>query len=368
MPSKNTSSKNKSARRSVAPARPAPRTPLARAYDGHFKVTDAYRATLPDVMQSPASAIEGAHVAIQQVGIDGFKLPMRFALKNSGAEQAAWRSASTLQARVTGTVSLEATRKGINMSRIMRAFYEHDADLCSPELLALILQKYRRAHKSLEARLRVAFSFPALQPSLRSGLTGWQYYDAAYEASVTRAGSAEFPLGGRREAPSNQPSRNLALPESAIRRYVELDFIYSSACPCSAALAEHARDTRNTHAIGHSQRSKARVRVEIAPGKRLDAGALREHCAAALRTETQVLVKREDEQAFAELNGAHQKFVEDAARLLYARLDADPRVRDFRIICAHYESLHSHDAVSVLCKGLPGGMTADMLDFRAMMF
>jgi GTP cyclohydrolase FolE2 len=32
-------------------------------------------------------------------------------------------------------------------------------------------------------------------------------------------------------------------------------------------------------------------------------------------TETQVMVKREDEQAFAELNAANPIFVEDAARL-----------------------------------------------------
>ena len=226
------------------------------------------------------------------------------------------------------------------MSRIMRVFHEHEGEACSPELLARILQKYRRAHGALEARLRVAFSFPARQGSLRSGLEGWQYYDAAYEASIAGGGAA--------------------------RRFAEIDFLYSSACPCSAALAEHAREARGVYAVGHSQRSKARVRVEIAPGKRLDADALREHCAAALSTETQALVKREDEQAFAELNGAHLKFVEDAARLIYARLDADARVCDFRIVCAHYESLHSHDAVSVLCKGVRGGMSADVLDFRTM--
>ena len=359
MPSKstsNTSSKNKSAR-STSRTQLA-RAPLARAYDARFKATDAYRASLPDVMQAPASAIEGARVAIQQVGIDGFKLPMRFALKNVNTGPASTLS-TILQARVTGTVSLEAARKGINMSRIMRTFYEHAGDACSPELLARILQKYRRAHASLEARLRVAFSFPARQRSLRSGLDGWQYYDAAYEATI-----APVQSGGSILLPSEGDGSS---PHFAVaRRYVEIDFVYSSACPCSAALAEHARDTRGVFAIGHSQRSKARVRVEIAHGKRLDAAALREHCAAALRTETQVLVKREDEQAFAELNGAHLKFVEDAARLLYARLDADARVRDFRITCAHYESLHSHDAVSVLCKGAPGGMTADTLDFRAM--
>jgi GTP cyclohydrolase I len=75
------------------------------------------------------------------------------------------------------------------------------------------------------------------------------------------------------------------------------------------------------------------------------------------------MVRREDEQAFAELNGAYIKFVEDAARLLYHELNGDARIRDFQVACAHLESLHSHDAVSVICKGVPGGFTADFMDF-----
>jgi GTP cyclohydrolase I len=90
------------------------------------------------------------------------------------------------------------------------------------------------------------------------------------------------------------------------------------------------------------------------------------HCANALKTETQVMVKREDEQAFAELNGAHIKFVEDAARLLYRELGTDKRIVDFQVACAHLESLHSHDAVSVICKGVKGGFTADFSDFQSL--
>ena len=71
-------------------------------------------------------------------------------------------------------------------------------------------------------------------------------------------------------------------------------------------------------------------------------------CDKALHTETQVIVKREDEMAFAELNGSYLKFVEDAARLLYEQLVEDKRIKDFRVICSHQESLHSHDAVSVI--------------------
>ncbi|MEL6577783.1 MAG: GTP cyclohydrolase, FolE2/MptA family, partial [Pseudomonadota bacterium] len=44
-------------------------------------------------------------------------------------------------------------------------------------------------------------------------------------------------------------------------------------------------------------------------------------------------------------------FVEDAVRLLCAALEGDERVGDFRVVASHQESLHSHDAVSVLTKG-----------------
>ena len=63
------------------------------------------------------------------------------------------------------------------------------------------------------------------------------------------------------------------------------------------------------------------------------------------------MVKREDEQAFAELNAANPIFVEDAARLFCQQLQEDPRVGDFRVIASHQESLHSHDAISVLTEG-----------------
>ena len=78
------------------------------------------------------------------------------------------------------------------------------------------------------------------------------------------------------------------------------------------------------------------------------------------------MVKREDEQAFAELNGAYPKFVEDAARLLFAELNEDKRIRDFQVACAHLESLHSHDAIAVIHKGVPGGFNGHVDDFSAL--
>jgi GTP cyclohydrolase I len=81
-----------------------------------------------------------------------------------------------------------------------------------------------------------------------------------------------------------------------------------------------------------------------------------------------VMVKREDEQAFAELNGAYLKFVEDAVRLLFEALENDQRILDFKIVCSHLESLHSHDAIAVAAKGVTQGFTTEVTvnDFRTL--
>ena len=305
---------------------------IKRGYDRKFRAPTAYRATLPDMMEAAHDAIQGANVPIQQVGIHNFRLPLKYRTKDGRT--------LTLESRVTGTVSLEAELKGINMSRIMRSFYEHKDGAMTGEWMGKILKTYLRRVDSKAARLKVAFSYPMLRPSLRSGLEGWQYYEVAFEGVVTRAG--------------------------AYRRFIHFDFVYSSACPCSAELTEHARDRRGTYGVPHSQRSKARITIEEAAGRKIWIEDVQAHCLRALQTETQVMVKREDEQAFAELNGAHLKFVEDAARLLYREFDADKRIKDFQIACSHLESLHSHDAVSVICKGVPGGFAADFMDFGSL--
>jgi len=133
---------------------------------------------------------------------------------------------------------------------------------------------------------------------------------------------------------------------------VHLDYVYSSTCPCSLELSEHARQFRGQLATPHSQRSVARISVVVEDDQEcLWFEDLIDMARSAVPTETQVMVKREDEQAFAELNAANPIFVEDAARLFCEQLKGDARIGDFRVIASHQESLHSHDAVSVLTEG-----------------
>jgi len=146
---------------------------------------------------------------------------------------------------------------------------------------------------------------------------------------------------------------------------------YSSTCPASAALSrqrnadrfaddfsaarpistqvvrEWLESERGLAATPHAQRSRARVRVELRPSfDGLPVAAFVDLLEAALGTPVQAAVKREDEQAFAELNAANLMFCEDAARRIAAALAADPRVDRFDAEVSHFESLHPHDAVA----------------------
>lgn len=305
------------------------KAPIARAYDASFRPSEEYRESMPDIMDSVES-MQGAAVPIQQVGVSNFRLPLKYQRLDG--------STIELETSVVGTVSLEASLKGINMSRIMRSFYELKDEAFSLDTIKQVLDNFREKVESLDARVALRFNYPIAQESLRSGLSGYQYYQCTLEGRISKTGVFE--------------------------KRIVFDFVYSSACPCSAELAEHARDTRDAYSIPHSQRSKARIWVTLADGADLSLEQIQQHCVNGLKTETQVMVKREDEQAFAELNGAYIKFVEDAARSIFKELNADARISDFQIACSHLESLHSHDAVSVICKGVEGGYQADFSDFN----
>ncbi|MDA7966192.1 GTP cyclohydrolase, FolE2/MptA family, partial [Ruegeria sp.] len=236
---------------------------LSRDYPEDFRADEAYRATLPDLQNGPSSLIRGAKQQIQHVGISNFRLPIRFHRKQGDD--------LTLETSVTGSVSLEAGKKGINMSRIMRSFYKHAERTFSFEVMESALNDYMTDLDSLDARIQMRFSYPDRIESLRSGLSGFQYYDIALEL-VER--------GGER------------------LKIMHLDYVYSSTCPCSLELSEHARSTRGQLATPHSQRSVARISVVV------DCNAdclwfedLIALCRRAVPTETQVMVKREDEQA-----------------------------------------------------------------------
>lgn len=292
---------------------------LKREYQD-FKITPEYINTLPDLQNGPSSLINGANVSIEHVGIHNFKLPLTIPTKDGKTQ--------VVEASITGTVSLEADKKGINMSRIMRNFYEYKDSQINIDTIEEILKTYKQKLQTFDAHIFIRFSYPILRKSLRSDLMGYQFYNVVFEFNLNQ--NNEF------------------------TRYMHVDFIYSSTCPCSTELSIHAMQNRNVLATPHSQRSIARCTILF--NEQIWIEDIIDMCCNALKTETQVLVKRETEQAFAELNGAYLKFVEDAVRLLYDEFNKCDKILDFKVICVHCESLHNHDAIAIITKHIDSGM------------
>ena len=289
---------------------------LVHTYDKDFVPSQEYLDSMPDLQNA-----DFVGIPIDFVGIQGMHLPLKVREKNGDIQE--------VMAEVTGTVSLDASNRGINMSRILRTLYKSKDDVFDINKIEEVLRNYQKDLKTFDAHILMNFKYRIWQESLRSldddnhKNGGWQYYNVTFDCNLDVTG--EF------------------------KEVMWVDFIYSSACPCSTELSNHAALNRSVYGIPHSQRSVARIGLDLNDLVWIE--DVIDACRQALTTETLVFCKREDEQAFAELNGAQPKFVEDAIRFLADRFNEMCDVEDFKIICSHQESLHNHNAVAVITKG-----------------
>jgi len=60
------------------------------------------------------------------------------------------------------------------------------------------------------------------------------------------------------------------------------------------------------------------------------------------------LLKRSDEKYVTEKAYNNPKFVEDMVRDIACRLNADPRIRRYRVETENFESIHNHSAYAAI--------------------
>ena len=104
-------------------------------YDSNYKPSQKEIENFPDIQNGPSSLIKGATVGIQQVGSHNFKLPLKYQKKSGDTIE--------LETKVTGTVSLESHKKGINMSRIIRSFYDFKDDFIFDKLNEINFSRHK---------------------------------------------------------------------------------------------------------------------------------------------------------------------------------------------------------------------------------
>lgn len=236
--------------------------------------------------------------------------------------------------------------KGIHMSRLYLLLKESlankrmDYDTISGLLESMVASQ---GGISRSGQIRLRFEFPMEKEALLSGETGFQAYPVQLSVAVR---------------------------EGIRRTELELTIPYSSTCPCSAALSRQLmaqaldknfkgqtidkasllrwiQSEQGSVATPHSQRSFAYIKMELSDGSMPSVADLIRQFEHTLGTPVQTAVKREDEQAFAQLNADNLMFCEDAARKLKSCLEVMEIVEDYWFKVEHQESLHAHNAVVI---------------------
>lgn len=293
---------------------------------------------LPDV--AGESSLE-LYPPLNWVGMSDISLPVMMEVQGR---------LTTLSVRLDAQVSLDRQgSRGIHMSRLYSLVQEHFAEKAiSLTGLVQISEDFLRSHQDLSSssRLRIRTEMPVQRKALKSGHQSWRTYPVTWKVE-NRQGQ--------------------------VRIWLEVEVLYSSTCPASAALSrqliqenfkahfnqEDLRFDEVHHWLGstqgilatpHAQRSFAQVGVEVAGSSDLNLLSLIDLVEDALQTPVQTLVKREDEQEFARRNGQNLMFCEDACRRIQAQLLQEDSFKDYWIHVNHQESLHPHNAVCFLSK------------------
>ncbi len=262
-----------------------------------------------------------------------------------------------VQARVQIYVDLaDPQAKGIHMSRLYLILDEHSQTRpLSVAGLKLLLASLLESHRGLSGRAFVQFDFDYYlrRQALVTENSGWNAYPVSIKGTHID-GETHVELAAGVHYSSTCPC-SAALSRQLVQQQFEHDFGASGEVDAAAVKAWLGSE-ESFVATPHAQRSIARVLVKF--DHRLESFPITELVDAveeAVQTPVQTAVKREDEQEFARLNASNLMFCEDAARRVKSALEREPRLVDYWVRVEHHESLHPHNAVAVLTKGVDRG-------------
>jgi len=309
---------------------------------------------LPDVTNQQNIELPGP---LQWVGMEKIAIPMLVPMRSSLHQEDANLSPSRVMQQVNVQASLfvdidKADAKGIHMSRLHLGLNAQLAgQTLTKEKITTLLRSMVHSQEGISrsARLVLAFDLVIQKPALLSGKYGFQSYSVEIDAQLLK---------------------------SAVSMSLNFTIPYSSTCPCSASLArqlyaqaineQFSQDTidkstlmdwvvseAGSIATPHSQRSYAYLKLQLINDYLPDLDRLVFEFENIIGTPVQTAVKRQDEQAFAQLNAENLMFCEDAARRIKGGLERMHFVEDYWFKVEHQESLHAHNAVVIDAKHSP---------------
>ena len=278
--------------------------PVLKISQNGVRFRAARRKVAAGKLHDKQSERDHRDLRVDKVGVRGLRFPIQVRDKA--------HSVQNTVATIGMFVDLPKEFKGTHMSRFIEVLNAHGS-VIHVENISEILH-------ALQKKFHAAISHPEIE---------FPYF-MVKKAPVSRMESVMDYIA-RFDATACGPDIDFVLTVKAN---------VTTLCPCSRAIAKYG---------AHNQRGEVTVAIRSTkPVWIEDVVAMVESSASS---ELFALLKRRDEKAVTERAYKNPVFVEDLVRNVALKLNADARVRWYKIEAENFESIHNHNAYACIEKG-----------------
>lgn len=252
---------------------------------------------IPDVQ----SSADSRRLAINRVGIKDIRHPVVVKDRSTGVQHTI--------ARFNMYVHLPQHFKGTHMSRFVHILNNHEREISIDSFQDML----REMIELLEAKagvIEMTFPYFINKAAPVSGVQSLMDYEVTFIGEIH---------------------------EGKIDMQIKVLVPVTSLCPCSKKISDYG---------AHNQRSHVTVAVLTREFVWLE--ELIDIVEDTASCELYGLLKRPDEKYVTEKAYDNPKFVEDMVRDIAVKLNADERIRKYRIESENFESIHNHSAYAMI--------------------
>jgi GTP cyclohydrolase IB len=252
---------------------------------------------IPDVQ----SSADSRRLAINRVGIKDIRHPVLVKDRSAGVQHTI--------ARFNMYVHLPQHFKGTHMSRFVHILNNHEREISIDSFQDML----REMIELLEARcgvIEMTFPYFINKAAPVSGVQSLMDYEVTFIGEIR---------------------------EGKIDMQIKVLVPVTSLCPCSKKISDYG---------AHNQRSH--VTLSVLTQQFVWVEELIDIIEDTASCELYGLLKRPDEKYVTEKAYDNPKFVEDMVRDIAVKLNADERIRQYKIESENFESIHNHSAYAMI--------------------
>lgn len=259
------------------------------------------------VTVDPIEDVQGSadlrQIPINKVGIKNIFHPVRVRDRSGGDQQTV--------ANFNMYVNLPHDFKGTHMSRFVEILNNHEREISVKSFRDMMSELTDRLDAD-SGHIEMSFPYFVTKRAPVSGVESLMDYSAS--------------LIGERKDGKNTIHIKVVVPVTSL-------------CPCSKQISDYG---------AHNQRSHVTITAKI--GSFMWIEELIDIAEQEASCELYGILKRPDEKYVTERAYRNPKFVEDMVRDIAVRLNAEERVRAYKVESENFESIHNHSAYALIEK------------------